>query len=361
MAEAFRALLITIDYAPSIGGAQRLLTWLVDESGPAVEWRVLTLTDAPRDEDEAHVFRFRGLPALLRALPHHARWLRHAHRRAVVAGHAFLAPAALTVRRLADVPATTLVYGSEVVPRNARQHAVLTALPRCDRVIAISRFTADVLRGRGVASGRIVVVEPILPSRHNARQVPRAVGGGGLVLVSIARLAEAHKNFELALRAVAALAPTGAVERYVVIGDGPRRPHLVETAAALGVAEHVRFAGALDDAAVLDVLDAADLGLVPSRMSFLDGRFEGYGLVAHELAAAGLPVLAGDAAGLSEACRSDWSLRLDPDDLAAWVDTIGDLAADGERRLAMRGAALEWTSAQRSATPEPFVIALATT
>jgi phosphatidylinositol alpha-1,6-mannosyltransferase len=76
-----------------------------------------------------------------------------------------------------------------------------------------------------------------------------------------------------------------------------------------------------------------------------EGGFEGFGLAVHELAAAGLPVLVGAAAGAKEASHDPWARQLDPDDLWAWVEAVEELYANEEQRLAMGAAALSWAMA----------------
>jgi glycosyltransferase involved in cell wall biosynthesis len=92
------------------------------------------------------------------------------------------------------------------------------------------------------------------------------------------------------------------------------------------------------------ILSSSHVGVLASRDSMAERVFEGFGLVVHELAGAGLPVLVGAAGGTIEALHEPWGRKLDPDDLWAWVEAIEQLYGDEDRRREMGTAALAWAS-----------------
>ena len=81
--------------------------------------------------------------------------------------------------------------------------------------------------------------------------------------------------------------------RLLVVGDGPDRDGLRAQSKRLGIADKVIWAGAQTPEQVYGTYGAMDVLAVPSR-------FEGFGLVAVEGMAAGLPVVASDVEGLRE-------------------------------------------------------------
>jgi glycosyltransferase involved in cell wall biosynthesis len=155
-------------------------------------------------------------------------------------------------------------------------------------------------------------------------------------------LVEGHKNFELLIRLCAVLHPLGIVERLTIIGGGPRLGALRSKVAALGLSEVVKLPGHLPPLEVGSILGLSHVGLLASRDSMAERVFEGFGLVVHELAGAGLPVLAGAAGGTTEALHEPWGRKLDPDDLWSWVEAIEQLYADENQRRQMGAAALAW-------------------
>ena len=113
------------------------------------------------------------------------------------------------------------------------------------------------LRELGVRSTIAVVPSSIEVERFAAgRRSPaiRALLGADehtpLALV-VSRLAR-EKNLELAIDALAC--SSGALTRLAIVGDGPHRAALEERAREAGVADRVRFVGALPSAALPDVV-----------------------------------------------------------------------------------------------------------
>ena len=82
-------------------------------------------------------------------------------------------------------------------------------------------------------------------------------GPFGDYVLSVGRL-EANKRVDLIIRA---LAYVDRRVRLVVVGDGPLRPQLEETAARHGVADRVTWAGRIDDHGLV-ALYAGALGIV---------------------------------------------------------------------------------------------------
>lgn len=161
--------------------------------------------------------------------------------------------------------------------------------PLADVVSAVSRDSArDLDRRLGRAEGTTAVLyNPIWPFRITPGLAPTEVhpwfGGPEPVLLNAARQAPAkdHRNL---LDAFAAARRTRPL-KLVLIGEGPLRADLEAQAAALGVAEHVDFAGFRRN--VGDFLAHADLFVLSSDN-------EGLPLVLLEALKSGLPVVSTD-------------------------------------------------------------------
>lgn len=103
--------------------------------------------------------------------------------------------------------------------------------------------------------------------------------------------------------------------RLVLIGDGPERGRVQQTAEEEGVAGRVTFLGKQES--VAEILACADLFLLPSST-------ESFGLVALEAMSCGVPVIATKVGGIPEVV---------PDGEAGFLAPIGDIDAMAERGL----------------------------
>ncbi len=130
------------------------------------------------------------------------------------------------------------------------------------------------------ARGRVVHDPAICATQLVPVRGPRAEGPRRFV--AIGRMVY-QKHFGLMLRAFAKAVQPG--ETLTLFGDGPERAALEAQAAALGVADRVRFAGHVADAPSL--LGAYDVLLMSSR-------YEGVPAVVIEALAAGLAVVSTD-------------------------------------------------------------------
>lgn len=120
----------------------------------------------------------------------------------------------------------------------------------------------------------------------------RSASATGAEVLCVGRLLPG-KGLTLLLAAVAALRRAGLDVRLTLVGDGPARAALEETARREGVAEHVRFLGALGQDDVREHYAHADVFCLPSFA-------EGIPVVAMEAMAMELPVVSTRIMGLPE-------------------------------------------------------------
>jgi glycosyltransferase involved in cell wall biosynthesis len=155
-----------------------------------------------------------------------------------------------------------------------------------------------------------------------------AAGESPLALV-VSRLG-AEKNLELAIDAVARLPDV----RLAIVGDGPHRAELEERARRLGIADRVRFTGALPRESLPDVYASVDAFAFPSMT-------ETQGLVLAEALAAGLPVVAAASEASSEVLGE--AAKLVPADPVAFAEALRGALARGRDHSAVHLAFSRYT------------------
>lgn len=144
------------------------------------------------------------------------------------------------------------------------------------------------------------------------------------LFATTARL-EKEKNLEFLLRGAARLKErAGACFRIMIIGDGTEKKNLERLAKQLEIEEQVVFTGKLPNTQVRHYLNAADAFLFASKS-------ETQGIVLLEAMAAGCPVTAVAASGVSDVVKQGVNGYMTIEDETAWAAAVEKMM--GEKRL----------------------------
>jgi phosphatidylinositol alpha-1,6-mannosyltransferase len=336
-----RLLLLTPDFPPAPGGIQvvahRLATAMTQLDTEVVA------PDAPgaAQFDARSGLRVRrvrggarlrgGSNALLNAaaLAHALRFRPHV----TLSMHIVASPAAAAIRRATGARTVQYFHAEEI---GAKPGLAAFAARQANASIAVSAYTAGLVAATGAPSERVAVIA-------NGTDIPSdaaALPSERPTIVTIARIEERYKGHDTMVRALSLVLAKVPDAQWVVIGDGSLRPAIEGLARTYGVAESVRFLGAVSDEQRDAWLARATLLAMPSRLPAGDFAGEGFGIVYLEAAAYGKPVVAGNVGGAVDAVRDgETGLLVDPLDHVAVAEAIVRLLLDGElaRRLGAAG------------------------
>jgi phosphatidylinositol alpha-1,6-mannosyltransferase len=217
----------------------------------------------------------------------------------VFCGHLYMAPLALLIARRHRAKLIVQMHGIEAWPRPGRLQQ--GAVDAADLILCVSRYTrARVIEWAAIAPERVQV----LPNTVGEAFTP---GGGSalceawglqdkLVLLTVGRMdaREGYKGHDRVIAALPQLLAAGHDIVYVVVGEGDDRARLQDFAAKRGLAERVRFVGAIGEDVLVDAYRMADLFVMPSSG-------EGFGIAFLEAMACGTPALGLAAGGAVDA------------------------------------------------------------
>lgn len=354
MSDRIRVLLVTRNLPPLLGGMERLNSHILQELHRSAEIRVVGPAGAGRQAPAGAQVTEVPLTPLWRFLVV-SLWRARREARSwrpdvVLAGSGLTAVAACWAARACGAAAVAYVHGLDVAVPNRLYRAVWwPALRRMQRVVANSAATARACSRAGIDAARIAVVHPGValppPDRdadERARDFRRRRGlGDAPLLLSVGRLTQRKGLREFVTHALPRIAAQHPDAIVAVIGsEGAQALHSrVETegdvraaAERVGLASSIRFLGTVDDSELVDAYRAADVHIFPVRE--IPGDPEGFGMVAIEAAAHGLPTVAFAVGGVPDAVRDGESGRLvRPGDHLAFAAAVTDLL---DRRGALR-------------------------
>ena len=139
------------------------------------------------------------------------------------------------------------------------------------------------------------------------------------VLVTIGNISHEKNQAEL-IHVASDLSCSGMDVYLVIIGDGPLRSELEQLARQLKIADHIRFAGLLDD--VRPVLAAADVFVLSSKTEGMPGAVIEAGL-------SGVPTIAYDVGGISEVIdNGETGILVTPGDRKAFAKSVASVLDD---------------------------------
>lgn len=361
-------LLITRNFPPLLGGMERLNRHLLIELSQAYKVGLVGPRGARKDSAApSHLWECSSSPPhkfLACAAVKAVAAAKQLKPQIVIAGSGLTAPIALFAARWSGA-ARTVVYahGLDLAVPNAFYRAFWhPALRRVDRLIANSQATAALAADLGIPKTRIAVIPPgvTLPTLDPAarRRFRKKHGlGQRPLLLSVGRLTARKGVREFVTDVLPHIVAKRPEICFLIVGDTPdlalharaqTAESILAAAARMGIAANVRCLGWHYGNDLSDAYQAADVHVFPVRN--LPGNPEGFGMVAIEAAAHGLPTIAFAVGGVPDAVADEISGRLVPaGDNAAFtqavIETLSE-TTDPKRRTACRGfaKAFSWTT-----------------
>lgn len=260
----------------------------------------------------------------------------------VIAGSGLTAPLALLVARICKASSLAYVHGLDVaLPNRAYRMAWLPFLRKMDCVIANSSATAALAIANRVDPARVRIVHPGVEIEERPAEISETAAlrahhklGNVPLLVSVGRLTTRKGLREFVSKSLPEIVAVHPDVVLLVIGGAPSdalhaRGQTLESIQSVatqhGVGANVRFLGTVADRASLNVIYRAAVAHVFPVRDIPDDP-EGFGMVAIEAAAQGVPTVAFATGGVVDAVSDGVSGRLvPPDDYAAFSGAVVEM------------------------------------
>lgn len=292
-----KILFITRKYPPSTGG---------------MEVFAYDLSRALADEVDLKLVKWGGRQGKLRAVfiasPYliaRAFWvLLRGNADAIHVQDGFLAPAAYCLSRLFRKPYGVVIHGLDITYTNLLYRHVPWAVRRAGVVFCISRAAAAEAIRHGVPQEKIRVIPLAVRDRPAKEPDPGLLKEFSLpadapVLITVGRLVKRKGVAWFTANVLPPLVKQFPNLIYMVVGEGEDRGNIEAVIKHTGLVENVRLLGRVSDELREAAYARADIFVMPNIK--VPGDMEGFGLVLLEAAVRGLPVVAADLEGISDA------------------------------------------------------------
>lgn len=355
-----RILHITRNLPPLVGGMERLNWHIADELSRCAQVQLIGPKGSAALRPAAVPVTEVPLRPLSRFLLASA-WqavavARRFQPHIVLAGSGLTAPAAWLAARASGARAYVYLHGLDAAVQHPMYRAMWhPAIRRMDGVIANSQPTTELAQNLGVAAEKIRIVHPgvALPAAPQSAAAlqdfrQRHQLGDRRLLLSVGRLTTRKGLREFVQHALRAIVQAAPDTLLAIVGDAPAdslhasvqtRASIQAVSDAAGIGQHLRFLGVITDPQELAcAYESASLHIFPVRQ--LPGDPEGFGMVAIEAAAHGLPTVAFATGGIVDAVAEGQSGHLvAPGDYPALAQAALQMLADGHGAWQTRASA----------------------
>ncbi|MBO6585142.1 MAG: N-acetyl-alpha-D-glucosaminyl L-malate synthase BshA [Gracilimonas sp.] len=223
--------------------------------------------------------------------------LLHVHYALPHATSAYLAKQ-IMAEKARHVPVITTLHGTDITlvgSDPSYKHVVEFSIDKSDGVTAVSEYLKKETYERFNIKQDIKVIPNFIDldrfKKSNKSHFKKAIcPNDEKVIVHVSNFRKVKRVPEV-ITVFAKILESGIESKLLLVGDGPDRQKAEQQCRDLGICEHVRFLGKLEQ--VEDVLSIADLFLIPSGS-------ETFGLAALEAMSCSVPVISSNIGGLPE-------------------------------------------------------------
>jgi glycosyltransferase involved in cell wall biosynthesis len=212
---------------------------------------------------------------------------------------------------------------------------------RADAIVTITGYFRDLIVEAGVPPERVHVIPNAVDSAAFAdppdgRAVREKLGLAGKVTIGYVGAINFWRRVDLLIEAFAELAPKHPDAHLVLIGEGPDRQAVADSARAAGLQDRVHLPGKVPHAEIPAHLAALDITVIPHSNTY------GSPMKLFEYMAAGRVVVAPWLPPIVEVIGDDdGGVLYAPLDRSALVRALDGLLADPARRIALGARARE--------------------
>src|SRR5690554_5988083 len=316
-------LIITRNLPPLVGGMERLNWHMADELSKYAEVKVIGPQGSAELKPQAVSLSeapLKPLPLFLFIAACKAVWFALRWKPDVIlAGSGLTAPIAWLASKLCGAKSAAYLHGFDITVKDRIYQRLWTpTFKKLDSIIVNSTPTKRLAFAAGVPEKKISIVYPgvSLPKQPQpATTIAAFKQQHGLedkkILLSVGRLTTRKGLKEFVEQALPTIVQAIPETILVIVGEAPKnslgagiqtQKEIIQAAQKHGLSKHIKFLGVITDKTKLaTVYEASDVHVFPVR--HIPDDPEGFGMVAIEAAAHGLPTVAFATGGIVDAVK----------------------------------------------------------
>lgn len=218
-----------------------------------------------------------------------------------------LSPLALIIKSISKAKITMTVHGLDIVYKKyGYQWIVIPFLKYFDRIFPVSKFTYDQCRARNIPANKL----EIIPNALDFASIASCSDEGIRALLSKIEIDILDKQILLTLgRLIPRKGHQWFIENvfvnlpdnytYLIAGDGPEFDQIKDVINHLMLGDRIDLLGYISDNEKACLYEMSDLFIMPNIRVI--GDQEGFGIVLLEAGSYGVPCIAADIEGISDA------------------------------------------------------------
>lgn len=322
-------LYITRKYPPMVGGLEKLSFALAKEFSKNVPTTLITW-----GKSQKYLPYFIPLAFFKALILIPSKKIDHIH-----IGDGLLSPLGLLLKTLFGIKTSITIAGLDITFNfPGYQQIVPKCVAKLDKIICISSATLEECIKRGIPREKCVVIPcgvypedwVVKATRKDLETIVKRNIKNKKVLITVGRLVKRKGVYWLIENVLPHL---GKNILYLVIGGGPEKDRLQVLIHSLKLKDKVILLGKISDEQLKIIYKTADMFVMPNIK--VDNNIEGFGIVAVEASATGLPVIASDMEGISSAVIDGKTGKLIKSaDTKAFIKTISATSMFNKNKVA---------------------------
>jgi glycosyltransferase involved in cell wall biosynthesis len=325
-----KILFIARKFPPSVGGMERF---------------AFDLSNALDDEVEMTKITWGGsnkwLPLVLPVFFFRACWVLLTKKIDIIhMQDAVQAPVGWLLHVIFRKPYIIVAHGLDITfEKGFYQKIILPFVRRADEVVSISSATKDEADKRGVNKKKSTVITLGTHDDYGVIQPDRKMLGEHFgmdlsnkkLLLTTGRLVKRKGVAWFIENALPELVKHDKNILYFIAGKGGQQEAIEAAIEATGLSSHVKLLGRVSDEDRTLLYTSCDVFVMPNIV--VVGDMEGFGIVVHEAATAGLPVVASGIEGILDALKDGKNgILVETRDTKAFIGEIEKLLANDKKR-----------------------------